>query len=100
MQELGKRVACAGGIRLDAPDALPFEAQIECERRNDNIYYTCRVQAPDGTMLAHFGSPVSLRVVPAGTDPFAHALAHAIEGINRYRICRIPVFRVNDVCWR
>ena len=99
MLELGKRVARASGIRLDAAGAPPFEAHIEFELRTDSIYYQWRAQAPDGTWLASLSQPVSLRVVPADTDPFAYALAHAAESINRYRIRREHAFQVNDVRW-
>lgn len=100
MLEPAKRVAHVSGIRLDDAGSASFEAHIEFELRADSIYYRWRAQAPDGTLLASLSQPVSLRVVPSETDPFDYALAHAAESINRYRIHRSHVFRVNDVRWK
>ena len=100
MLEPAKRLAHATGIRLDAAGTQSFEAHIEFELRTDSIYYHWRAQASDGTWLASFSQPVSLRVVPKDTDPFAYALAHATESMNRYQIRRAHAFRVNDVRWK
>jgi hypothetical protein len=55
--------------------------------------------AEDGTFLGSVSRPVSSRVIPADTDPFEFALAHAIEGLRRYRINRVKAYEVEQWNW-
>src|SRR6185436_14130699 len=72
--------------------AAVFEGHITVELRNDSVYYTWKVQAPEGMFLGEKSQPVSLRAIPAGQEPLAFALEHAVAGINKYRVNRVPCF--------
>lgn len=77
-----------------------FEGHATFELRADCVYYTWRLEEPNGKFLAQKSQPVSLRVIPAGQDPYSYALQHAVEGINSYRINRKKCFHVQHYEWK
>ena len=77
----------------------PFEGRVTFELKADCVYYTWRLETPNGKFLAEKSQPVSLRVIPSGQDPYRYALQHAIEGINSYRINRKKCFDVQRYEW-
>jgi hypothetical protein len=85
--------------RVDSSGSGMLRGSITLDLRDDCIYYTWRVDGADGRLLGSVSQPVSLRLVPPGSDPFDFAVQHAIEGITRHRQLRRRVFEVARWGW-
>ncbi len=76
-----------------------FCGRIRFERIGDGINYKWHLEDEDGKFVGYRSRGVSVRVIPPGQDHFEYALAHAIEGIRRYRMGRQKVFTVERWDW-
>jgi len=85
--------------RLDKRPAKAVEGSITFELRADCVYYTWRVEDAAGKLLGSVSRGVTLRLVPAGFDPFDFALPHALESLKRYQILRRTAFEVKTWAW-
>ena len=81
------------------PPGKRFGGRIRFEKRAGGIYYSWRLEDEDGDFLGFVSRSVSRRVIPPGQDQFDYALAHAIEGIRRYRMNRRKFFTIEKWEW-
>lgn len=93
------RVASVSGVLRHHRPGVAFHGRINLDLRSDCVYYLWQIEADGGEFLSSLGRPVSLRVMPEGQDPFEFALAHAVEGIKRYRFGRSKPFDVQNLYW-
>src|SRR6516164_1623982 len=93
------RIASVSGILRHHRPGIYFRGIIKLELRVDCVYYTWRLEAEDGEFLGYLARPVSKKIVPEGSDSFEFALAHAIEGIRRYRFGRVRPFEIQSWEW-
>lgn len=88
-----RRADVVGQYR-DEDGQRPFHGTIGFELWDDCVSYVWHLLGENGTFLGQVGRAVSLRIVPKDSDPFEFALAHAIEGLRRYRINRMKAYDV------
>jgi hypothetical protein len=81
------------------PPGKRFGGRIRFEKRAAGIYYIWRLEDQDGQFLGLVSRGVLLRVIPPGHDAWDDALAHAVEGIRRYRMNRQKFFKVEKWEW-
>ena len=94
------RIAQVEGQSLVAGHEGPFAGSITFDSRGGDVHYQWRLEDSKAAFLALKGGSVSSRVVPPAVDAFDYALAHAIEGIRRYRINRMNVFEPERWEWK